>query len=118
MADARREYRSAFRGARTGKGAPPRPSVSYPQSERQPKRRPNAASQARALEKTGENGKASPPLVGFAPYFGLWEGLPAELQGGFRESYGRGGFNAVSQMQGWYDLPEHVRRMILEGVRA
>lgn len=103
MADARTAYRSAFRGSRADGEAPSRMSISYPQPSRQrpqkPQRpqRPTAETQAAALEPA--------PSVRSAP--------PADP---LSLAYSFGGFDALKQMQGWYDLPEYVRRKIMEGV--
>lgn len=137
MADARTEYRSSFRKLRAGIGDTSAPSVSYPQPGR--RMRPQAMSQAEGLMVTGGGGGEAgaynylgaqkpaaatmPPMpasasTGFAPYFKVWESLPSAVKTPISEQYGAGGFEGVAKMEGWYELPEHVRRMILEGVRG
>lgn len=108
MADARTAHRSSFRGSRTSSRPPSPPSVSYPA----PPRRIAASTQAEALTQPPSAGS------GFSSYFGAWDSLPQGLQQNVKQLYDAGGFEGVSKLAGWYDLPENVRRQILEGVRG
>ena len=124
VADDLTAYRSSFRGSVVGEDRPTAPGISYPQPARQRKRKGGGQSggggrdQAQALGMPSVFGPAQPSeAIGFQS-LGLWPSLPSTIATPVQEAYGRGGFEGISQMQGWYDLPEHARRQILEGARG
>lgn len=134
-------HRSAFRGARAPVASAAVPAVKGPVGATSST---TAADQAKALRapdpaaattaaaaydpnKSMYAGGAPIPGMGAGPGAApaaapdenaTWSGLPRDVQTQVKGAYGSGGFDAVKQIPGWYDLPSDVRTQILVGART
>ncbi len=103
MLDPRLGYMSAYRNLRTVAKPVMPPSVPSPTGAQTST---TAAGQAQALR-----ARAAP-----AESAGVWGSLPGPVRQQLQDEYSRGGFDAVKNVEGWFDVPEHVRRQILTGL--
>lgn len=119
MADTRRAYRSAFRGARAPVSSTRVPSVSSPVG-------PDSTTVGmRGTTPSFSNFPGTPPqplapqqaqaLRAPADY---WDAVPKEMQAALSAGYQSGGFEGVQKaIPNWYDLPEYIRTNLLDRSR-
>lgn len=136
-------HRSAFRGARAPVASAAVPAVKGPVGATSSTTAADQAKALRASDPVAAPAAAAPAAydpnkaayAGGAPIPGMgagpaqapgpapdqnttWNGLPRDVQTQVKGAYGAGGFDAVKQIPGWYDLPSDVRTQILVGART
>lgn len=76
----------------------------------------NAPASAPAPAPSSAPAASEAPAASALPIPPMWDAIGKEGRAAVGNAYGVGGFDAISKMEGWYDVPEWARTQILEGV--